>query len=147
MVQIVLERRRRKFRQAAMSYVGLGLVVIILTLLAGTSAARGTPNLSGLLIGATFVAIFGVLIYAYSWVTFTWAQKAIQILTGLLVVTNGLRALQYFTNFLGYRLEIDFRRFSIAMHPSEFAFPLLFLICGLLMACITYMLARAAWDL
>lgn len=130
-----------------MSYVGLGLVVIILTLLAGTSAARGTPNLSGLLIGATFVVIFGVLIYAYSWVTFTWAQKAIQILTGLLVVTNGLRALQYFTNFLGYRLEIDFRRFSIAMHPSEFAFPLLFLICGLLMACITYMLARAAWDL
>ena len=147
MVQIILERRRRKFRQAAIGYVGLGLVVIMLTLLAGASAARGTPPLIGLLIGATFVAIFGALMYAYGWVTRAWAQRTIQVITSLLVVTNGLRALQYFINFLGYRLEIDFRRFSLAMHPSEFAFPLLFLICGLLMACITYLLARAAWDL
>jgi hypothetical protein len=36
---------------------------------------------------------------------------------------------------------------SVTVHPSEFSFPIIFLICGLLMAGITYMLARAAWDL
>jgi len=58
-----------------------------------------------------------------------------------------LRMLQYFINFLGYRLELNFRAFSVAIHPSEFAFPLIFLICALLMAGITFMLIRAAWDL
>lgn len=190
MVQIISERRSRKFRQAAISYVGLGIIVIILTLLAGTSRERGAPPLTGLLIGVTFVVIFGVLIYSYEWAERGWEiwqnwlstwqvwrnwgiwhnlivvygfpflyliyylirrgggpKIIIEVLTSLFVVTNWLRMLQYFINFFGYRLEIDFRRFSIAMHPSEFSFPLLLLICGLLMACITYMLARAAWDL
>jgi hypothetical protein len=139
--------RADKFRQAAVTYVGMGIVVIALTLVAGTSPQRGTPPLVGLLIGASFVAIFGLLIYFYAWLTKAWARRAIAILTGIFVVTNALRTLQYFINFLGYRLELNFKAFSIAIHPSEFSFPLLFLICALLMACITYMLARAAWDL
>jgi hypothetical protein len=139
--------RADKFRQAAVTYVGMGIVVIALTLVAGTSPQRGTPPLVGLLIGASFVAIFGLLIYVYAWLTKAWARRAIAILTGIFVVTNALRTLQYFINFLGYRLELNFKAFSIAIHPSEFSFPLLFLICALLMACITYMLARAAWDL
>jgi hypothetical protein len=139
--------RADKFRQAAATYVGLGVVVIALTLVAGTSPQRGTPPLLGLLIGAIFVAIFGVVIYSYAWVTTGWARRTIAILTGIFVVTNALRMLQYLINFVGYRLEINFRALSIAVHPSEFSFPIIFLICALLMAGITYMLARAAWDL
>jgi hypothetical protein len=139
--------RAAKFRQAAVTYVGMGIVVIALTLVAGTSPQRGTPPLVGLLIGASFVAIFGAMIYSYAWVTKRWGRRTIAILTGIFVVTNALRTLQYFINFLGYRLELNVRAFSIAVHPSEFSFPLIFLVCALLMACITYMLARAAWDL
>jgi len=130
-----------------MTYVGLGIMVIALTLLAGTSPQRGAPPLVGLLIGAIFVAIFGVVIYSYTWVTKEWARRVIAILTGIFVVTNTLRMLQYLINFVGFRLELHFKMPPIAIHPSEFSFPLIFLICGLLMACITYMLARAAWDL
>ena len=139
--------RAKKFRQAAVTYVGMGVVVIALTLVAGTSAQRGTPPLIGLLIGAIFIALFGVVIYSYAWVTRGWAGRTIAIVTGILAVTNALRMLQYFISFLRYRLELNFRMFSVAVHPSEFAFPLLFLICALLMAAITFMLARAAWDL
>ncbi len=130
-----------------MTYVGMGIMVIVLTLVAGTSTQRGTPPLIGLLIGAIFIALFGVVIYSYAWVTRRWARRTIAIVTGIFVVTNALRMLQYFINFLGYRLELNFRTFSIAVHPSEFSFPIIFLICALLMAGITYILARAAWDL
>jgi hypothetical protein len=139
--------RATKFRQAAITYVGMGIVVIALTLVAGTSPQRDSPPLVGLLIGAIFIAIFGVVIYSYTWVTRGWVRRTIAVLTSILVVTNALRMLQYFINFLGYRLELSFRMFSIAIHPSEFTFPLIFLICALLMAGITFMLARAAWDL
>lgn len=143
----MMATRADKFRQAALTYVGVGVLVIILTLVAGTSAQRGAPPLIGLFIGATFVAIFGVMIYAYAWVTKAWGRRIIAVLTGIFVVTNALRTLQYLINFLGYRLEIDFRALSLAIHPSEFSFPLIFLLCAILMAAITYMLARAAWDL
>ena len=139
--------RADKFRQAAISYVGLGATVIILTLVAGTSPQRGVPPLTLLLVGVVFVAAFGVILYAYAWLTRRWLQRGIAVLAGILVATNALRALQYFINFLGYRLELNFKPFGIAIHPSVFHFPVLFLICALLMAGITYMLARAAWDL
>lgn len=139
--------RATKFRQAALVYIGLGILVIILTLVAGTSPERGTPPLIGLFIGAGFVAVFGVMIYAYGWVTQPWVQRTIAVFTGVLVVTNTLRALQYFINFLGYRLEINFRTFGLAVHPSEFSLPYVFLLCAFLMGFITFMLARAAWDL
>jgi hypothetical protein len=139
--------RADKFRQAAVTYLGLGILVIALTLVAGTSPQRGTPPLVGLLIVATVVAIFAVLIYSYTWMTRDWVRRTIAILTGILVVTNALRAMQYLINFFGYRLEVRLKEFSVAVHPSEYSFPLLFLICALLMAGITFMLARAAWDL
>ena len=142
-----MSSRADKFRQAAVTYVGVGIVVITLTLIAGTSPQRGAPPLIGLLIGAIFVAIFGVVIYSYAWVNQGWARRAIAILTGIFVVTNALRTFQYFMNFLGYRLELNFRGPTIAVHPSEFSFPIIFLICAVLMAIITYMLARATWDL
>jgi hypothetical protein len=143
----MMTSRADKFRQAAVTYVGMGIVVIALTLVAGTSPQRGTPPLVGLLIGGIFVAIFGVVIYSYAWVTQEWARRIIAILTGIFVVTNALRMLQYLINFVGYRLELNFKALTIAVHPSEFSFPIIFLICALLMACITYMLARAALDL
>jgi hypothetical protein len=139
--------RADKFRQAAVTYVGMGVVVIALTLVAGTSPQRGTPPLVGLLIGAIFIVIFGVVIYSYAWVTRGWARRTVAILTGILVVTNALRMAQYAINFVGYRVEISLKALSLAVHPSEFSFPIIFLMCALLMACITYMLARAAWDL
>jgi hypothetical protein len=88
-----------------------------------------------------------VIIYAYGWMTARWAQRMIAVLTGIFVITNALRTLQYFVNFLGYRFEVNFAALKIAIHPSEFSFPIIFLICAILMAFITYMLARAAWDL
>jgi len=142
-----MSSRAEKFRQAALTYVGIGGVVIALTLVAGTSPQRGTPPVVGLLIGAIFVAIFGVVIYSYARVTKVWARRIIAILTGIFVVTNALRMLQFLINFVGYRLELNFKGLTIAVHPSEFSFPIIFLICALLMACITYMLARAAFDL
>ena len=142
-----MSSRVDKFRQAALTYVGVGIIVIALTLIAGTSPQRGSPPLLGLLIGAVFVAIFGVVIYSYAWVTKAWARRLITILTGIFVVTNTLRMLQYLISFVGFRLELHFKMPWITIHPSEFSFPLIFLICGLLMACITYMLARATWDL
>jgi hypothetical protein len=142
-----MNSRADKFRQAAVTYVGVGIVVIALTLVAGTSPQRGTPPLVGLLIGASFVAFFGVVIYSYAWVTKGWARRTIAVLTGIFVVTNMLRTLQYLINFLGYRLELNFKVLTIAVHPSDFSFPIIFLICALLMAGITAMLARAAWDL
>jgi hypothetical protein len=142
-----MSSRADKFRQAAMAYVGVGVVVIALTLVGGTSPQRGTPPLVGLFIGATFVVIFGALMYAYGWIRPQWARQAIAVLTGIFVVTNALRTLQYGINFLGYRFELSFHPLNIAIHPSTFSFPIIFLICALLMAFITYMLARAAWDL
>jgi hypothetical protein len=139
--------RADKFRQAAVIYVGVGGVVIVLTLIAGVSAQRAAPPLIGLLIGMIFVAIFGIVIYAYAWVAKGWARRGIAMLTGVFVVTNALRTVQYLINFLGYRLEINFKTAGLAVHPSEFSLPIIFLICALLMAGITYMLARAAWDL
>ncbi len=157
--------RADKFRQAAITYVGVGVIVIILTLIAGTSPTRGTPPLVGLFIGVGFVGLFGALIFCYGWVRCGWARKSIVALTSLFVATNALRTLQYLLNFLGYRLEVNFQRVqyfinllgyhleinlrqpSLALHPSEFTFPILFLINTLLMGFITYMLARAAWDL
>jgi hypothetical protein len=182
--------RANKFRQAAVTYVGLGLVVIALTLVAGTSPQRGTPPVKGLLIGAAFVVIFGALMYSYAWLERGWElwqnwvqglviyqswgiwhklsvvfifpyvyfvyylikrgggpKVVVVVLANFFVVSNWLRMLQYFVNFLGYRVELNFRAFSLVIHPSDFSFPLIFLVCALLMACITYMLARAAWDL
>ena len=139
--------RADKFRQAAITYVGVGVIVIILTLRAGTSPTRGTPPLTSLFIGVAFVAFFGGLIFCYGWVRRGWVRKSIVALTSLFVATNAIRTFQYLINFLGYRLEIDFRQFGVAVHPSEFTYPILFLINTLLMALITYMLARAAWDL
>jgi hypothetical protein len=182
--------RADKFRQAAMTYVALGIIVIVLTLVAGTSPERGTPPLKGLMIGAGFVLVFGALMYSYRWLERGWEvwqnwlqdwaiyqawgtghnlviiyilpyiyfiyylikrgggpKVVVIVLANFFVVSNWLRMLQYFINFLGYRLEINFRALSIAVHPSEFSFPIIFLICAVLMACITYMLARAAWDL
>ena len=110
-----------------MTYVGVGIVVIALTLIAGTSPQRGSPPLVGLLIGAIFVAIFGVIIYSYAWVTRVWARRIIVILTGIFVVTNTLRMFQYLINFVGFRLELHFKAPLIAIHPSEFSFPLHFL--------------------
>jgi hypothetical protein len=185
-----MSSRADKFRQAAVTYVGVGIVVIALTLVAGTSPERGTPPLKGLLIGAAFVMIFGALMYAYGWLERGWEiwqnwaqglaiyknwgtwhqliviymfpyiyfiyylikrgggpQVIVVVLANIFVVSNWLRMLQYCINFFGYRLELNFKAFSIAVHPSEFSFPIIFLICALLMAGITYMLARAAWDL
>jgi hypothetical protein len=186
----MMSARADKFRQAAVAYVGIGVIVIALTLIAGTSPERGIPPLKGLIIGAAFVVLFGALMYAYGWLERGWDiwQNRVQslpvytkwgtvhklivvyifpyiyflyylikhgggpkvivvVLANIFVVSNWLRMLQYFINFMGYRLELTFRPFSVAVHPSEFSFPIIFLICGLLMAGITYMLARAAWDL
>jgi hypothetical protein len=186
----MMSARADKFRQAAVAYVGMGVIVIALTLIAGTSPERGTPPLKGLIIGAGFVVIFGALMYSYGWLERGWEiwQNRVQglavytswgtwhklivvyifpyiyfiyylikhgggprvivvVLANFFVVSNWLRMLQYFINFMGYRLELNFRPLSVAVHPSEFSFPIIFLICGLLMAGITYMLARAAWDL
>jgi hypothetical protein len=82
-----MSARADKFRQAAVAYVGMGVIVIALTLIAGTSPERGTPPLKGLIIGAGFVVIFGALMYSYGWLERGWEiwQNRVQ---GLAVYTS-----------------------------------------------------------
>ena len=104
-----MSSRADKFRQAAVTLCRSGDRRHCLNIDSWDSPQRGAPPLVGLLIGAIFVAIFGVVIYSYAWVTKEWARRVIAILTGIFVVTNTLRMLQYLINFIGLSPGTTFR--------------------------------------
>lgn len=118
----------RYHRQAALTYVGLGLVVIFITLAAGLIPAGRENPLLELGIGGIFLIIFAVLVYRGWWP-----------ITALLVLSNTWRAVTYFNDGLGRHMEV--LPFSITpIEPKPVAF-----VNAVLMVAIVFMLGRSAW--
>ncbi|HEX9921576.1 MAG TPA: hypothetical protein VGD99_02845 [Anaerolineae bacterium] len=118
----------RYHRQAAMTYVGLGILVIIITIVAGLTPAGRSNALLELGIGSVFIILFAVLIYRGWW-----------LVSALLVISNSWRAVTYFNDGIGRHMEL--RPFSITpIEPQPVAF-----INAVLMVVIVVMLARSAW--
>jgi hypothetical protein len=118
----------RCHRQAACTYVGLGLLVIILTFVGGLVPSSREGVVWELAVGAVFIIIFALMIYRGWW----W-------LAGLLVLSNTWRTVTYFNDGLGWHIEL--RTFSVTrIEPQPVAF-----INAVLMALIVVMLARSAW--
>lgn len=115
-------------RQAALAYIGLGLVVIVITFAANLIPA-GRPNaLLELGVGAFFLLIFAGLIYRGWW-----------LISALLIISNTWRVVTYFNDGLGWHMEL--LPFSITrIEPKPAAF-----INAALMGVIVFMLARSAW--
>lgn len=122
------ELLRNAHRSAALAYVVLGLLVIVITFAAGlVPAARGNAVWE-LVIGAAFIAVFAVVIDR-GW----WPFSA------LLVLSNVWRAMTYFNDGLGWHMELlPFSVTRIEPKPAAFA-------NAALMAAIVFMLGRSAW--
>ncbi len=138
----------KKFRQAAIAYVGLGVIVVLLTLATGVPE-RKAAEIRSLIPGVVVISLLGAMIYfASSIVRRSGALgKIVVFLIKLFVVTGSLRSINFLINFFGLRVELHFRPFMLHFHPSQFTFHPIFFINALLTAFIAYMLARAAWDL
>ena len=118
----------RYHRQAALTYVGLGILVIFITFAARLVPTGRANPLIELSIGAVFIVIFAVLIYRGWWV-----------ISALLLFSNTWRAVTYFNDGLGWHMEL--LPFSITrIEPKPVAF-----VNAALMAVIVLMLARSAW--
>ena len=117
-----------RHRQAALTYLGLGVLVISITFAAGLiPAGRANPFLE-VGVGAVFIVIFAGLIYRGWWP-----------ISALLIFSNTWRMVTYFNDGLGRHMEL--LPFSITRtEPSPVAF-----VNAVLMAVIVLMLARSAW--
>lgn len=126
------EEVSRYHRQAALTYVGLGLLVIAITFLAGLVPTGREGAALELAVGAGFIVLFAALIYRGWWP-----------LAALLVVSNSWRAITYFNDGLGRHVEL--LPFSITrIEPQPIAF-----VNAALMLVIVFMLARsgrAGWN-
>lgn len=119
---------RNAHRSAALAYVALGLLVILITLGAGLVPASQQNAMWELAVGSVFIVIFAVLIYRGWWV-----------ISGLLLFSNTWRAATYFNDGLGRHVEM--LPFSVTgIEPK----PIAFVNAGLMVA-IVFMLGRSAW--
>ena len=127
MVFVVSDALRRH-RQAALTYAGLGLVVIFITFAAGLVPRSRAAQVAELGVGAVFVVIFAALIYRGWW-----------LIAVPLIFSNAWRAFTYFNDGRGWHIE--FLPFSeTQIEPKPIAF-----LNAALMAAIVIMLARSAW--
>lgn len=115
-------------KAAAVTYAGLGLVVIIITFVGGLVPAGRESAAIELSIGALFIVIFAALIYRGWWP-----------ISALLVFSNAWRLFTYFNDGRGQHIEL--RPFSITSIQAR---PIAF-VNAALMAIIVLMLARSAW--
>ncbi len=116
-------------KAAALAYGVLGVLVIFITFAADLVPPTREDAIWQLVIGASFVLAFAVLLYWRGW----W------LLSAFLVVPNVWRATNYFNHGLG--LHIDPRALSITSVSPR---PIAFVNAGL-MAVIAFLLARSAW--
>jgi len=117
----------RLHHQAAFTYAGLGILVIIITFVAGLVPSSRRGVIWELAIGGVFVLIFAVLIYRGWW-----------LLSALLITSNLWRAVTYFNDGLGWHLEV--LPFSLTrVEPKPIAF-----LNAALMVIVIVMLARSA---
>jgi hypothetical protein len=116
-------------KAAALAYGVLGVLVIFITFAAGLVPSTRQDAIGQLVIGATFVLIFAVLIYWRGW----W------LLSAFLIVSNVWRAINYFSAGLG--LHVELRALSVSpIEPKPVAF-----VNAALMMIIVSLLARSAW--
>jgi hypothetical protein len=115
-------------KAAALTYGGLGVLVILITLVARLVPA-GRPNAAlELGIGAVFIVLFAFLIYRGWWP-----------ISALLLFSNSWRVFTYVNDGLGRHVEL----FPYRVTPIE-ARPVAF-VNALLMLVIVLMLGRSAW--
>ena len=115
-------------KAAAVTYSGLGLLVIVMTFAADHIPAGRENAAIELGIGAFFIAIFAALIYRGWW-----------LISALLVFSNSWRLFTFLND--GRGLHVELRPFSVTpIQPQPIAF-----INAALMAVIILMLARSAW--
>lgn len=115
-------------RQAAIAYITFGILVIIITFVAGLIPSTQRGAIWELAVGAVFIVIFAVLIYRGWW-----------LLSALLLFSNTWRAVTYFDDGLGWHVEV--LPFSVTrIEPKPIAF-----VNAALMGIIVVMLARSAW--
>lgn len=116
-------------RVAAITYAGLGVLVILITFAAGLVPSSRRGAIWELAIGAAFVVVFAVLIYRGWW-----------LLSALLLFSNAWRAVTYFNDGIGWHVEM--LPFSITrIQPKSIAF-----LNAALMVIIVVLLARSAWS-
>lgn len=114
-------------RQAALTYLGLGALVISITFAAGLIPVGRPHPFIEVGVGAVFIIIFAGLIYRGWWP-----------ISALLIFSNTWRMVTYFNDGLGWHVEL--LHFSISrIEPSPVAF-----VNAILMAVIVFMLARSA---
>jgi len=118
----------RRHGQAALTYAGLGLVVIFITFAAGLVPRSRMAQVAELGVGAVFIVIFAALIWR-GW----WPMSL------LLIFSNLWRVFTYFNDGLGQHIEL--LPFSVTrIEPKPIAF-----VNAVLMTVIVIMLARSAW--
>lgn len=123
-----LERLREPHRSAALAYGGLGVLVILVTFLAGLVPEGRENAVVELSIGAVFIVLFAGLIYRGWW-----------LISIPLMFSNAWRAFTYFNDGRGVHIELlSFSATRIQPHPVAF-------INAALMLVIVFMLARSAW--
>jgi hypothetical protein len=128
MVRVKMSEALRRHREAALTYVGVGLLVILITFAAGLVPAARQSAIWELAIGSAFIVIFAALIYRGWWP-----------LSVLLLFSNTWRAVTYFNDGLGWHMEL--LPFSLTrIEPKRVAF-----VNAALMTVIVVMLARSAW--
>lgn len=120
--------RANPHKAAALTYAGLGLLVIGITFAAGLVPEGREQAATELTVGALFIFLFAALIYR-GW----WPVAAI------LVFSNTWRAFTYFNDGRGWHVEL--LPFGVThIEPQPMAF-----VNALLMVVIVFMLARSAW--
>ena len=135
----------RAHRQAALTYAGLGLLVIVITFAAGLVPSSRRGAIWELAIGAAFIVLFAVVMYLQPRVEIESRRIRIIIrswwlLSAALVASNAWRAVTYFNDGLGWHVEI--LPFSVTRMQAR---PVAF-VNAALMAAIVVMLVRSAWT-
>jgi hypothetical protein len=118
-----------RHRVAALAYGGLGVVVIFITFAADLVPRSREDATIQLVVGAAFVLLFTGLIWRGWW-----------LLSGLLVLSNTWRAINYFSAGLGLHIELPVLSITPA-EPKPAAF-----VNATLMAVIVLLLARSSWT-
>jgi hypothetical protein len=123
-----MERLHDPHKAAALTYGGLGLLVIVITFAAGLVPESRVNPVAELGIGAVFLVFFAVLIYRGWWP-----------ISAVLIFSNLWRVFTYFNDGRGWHVEL--LPFSVTpIEPQPVAF-----INAALMAVIVFMLIRSAW--
>ncbi len=114
-------------KHAAIGYAGLGVMVILITLLAGLVPEGRENAVLELSVGAAFILIFAALIFRGRWPV-----------SAALVFSNSWRAFTYFNDGRGQHVELLPLKVS-RIEPQPVAF-----LNAILMSVIVALLARSA---